>query len=80
MYAHMPSKGRFYVVREYFTAMGRCKLSEFVMRIVTLLTTKSDTWLIMDNISDESESDWATATKGWGYEEVEVESMLKDDN
>jgi hypothetical protein len=31
------NKGRFYT-REYFTAMGRCKLSEAVMRIVTLLT------------------------------------------
>jgi hypothetical protein len=41
--------------------------------------TKSDTELIMDNISDESESDWATATEEWGYEEGEVKSMLKKD-
>jgi hypothetical protein len=33
----------------------------------------------MDNISDESESDWATATEEWGYEEGEVELMLKKD-
>lgn len=42
--------------------------------------TKSDTWNDhIDNISDESESDWVTATEEWGYEEGEVLSMLKKD-
>jgi len=50
-------KEGFYIVREYFTAMGRFKLSEFVTRIVTLLTQSQISELIMDNISDESESD-----------------------
>jgi len=66
MYAHMPSwqvkeqlhlylrhsKGRFYIIREYFTATSRCKLSEFVTRVVTLLTQRQIPELIMDNISD----------------------------
>jgi hypothetical protein len=89
MYAHMPSwqveeqfhlylrhsEGRFYIVREYFTAIGRRKLSEFVMRTVTLLTQRQ----IPELISVMSQRVTATATKGWGYEEVEGESMLKDD-
>ena len=33
----------------------------------------------MDNISDESQNDWASATEEWVYEEVEAESMLKKD-
>lgn len=72
------NKGRFYI-REYFAAMGRCKLSEFVTRIVTLLTQSQIPEFIMDNISDESESDWVTTTEEWGYEKGEVESMLKKD-
>jgi len=71
MYVHMPSwqveeqlhhylrhsKERLYIVREYFTAMVRCKLSEFVTRIFTLLTQSQIPELIMDNISDESETE-----------------------
>jgi len=72
------NKGRFYI-RKYFTAMGRCKLSEFVTRIVTLLTQSQISEFIMDNISAESESDWVTTTEEWGYEKGEVESVLKKD-
>jgi hypothetical protein len=50
-----------------------------VTRMVMLLTQSQIPELIMDNISDESESDWVTATEEWVYEECEVESMLKKD-
>jgi hypothetical protein len=50
------NKGRFYT-RKYFTAMGICNLCGSVIRIVTLLTQSQIPELIMDNISDESESD-----------------------
>lgn len=70
------SKGRFYIIREYITAVGRCKLSEFVMRKVTLLiqSVGSDhgqqQWWVREWLSDCSRGvrlwrswSWVTVTK-----------------